>query len=139
MPAPRKLMLPFAHWPYDDQRRWQAAFQCGDLFDENGPGTRLASATRQLRLESHARFLGFLSAKHPKLLKRPPEARIDRRILAEYVAWRRRSCGDTSLAADLCSLGGTLKLIRTPIGPGCCLSPIKLLRPRRRRREDIIW
>jgi integrase/recombinase XerD len=55
--------------------------------------------------------LGFLSAKHPKLLKRSPEARIDRRILAEYVAWRRRSCGDISLAADLGSLRGTLKLI----------------------------
>ena len=41
----------------------------------------------------------------------PPEARIDRRILAEYVAWRRRSCGDISLAADLGSLRGTLKLI----------------------------
>jgi hypothetical protein len=104
-------MLPFAHWPIEDQRRWEAAFQSGDLFDEKGLGTRLAAATRQLRLESHGRFLGFLSAKHPKLLKRPPEARIDRRILAEYVAWRRRSCGDTSLAADLCSLGGTLKLL----------------------------
>jgi integrase/recombinase XerD len=44
-------------------------------------------------------------------LNRPPEARIDRRILAEYVAWRRRSCGDVSLAADLSSLRGTLKLI----------------------------
>jgi len=111
MPAPRKLMLPFAHWPIEDQRRWEAAFQSGDLFDESGPGTRLAAATRQLRLESYGRFLGFLATKHPKLLNRPPEARIDRRILAEYVAWRRRSCGDWSLAADLSSLRGTLKLI----------------------------
>jgi integrase len=104
-------MLPFAHWPIEDRRRWEVAFQSGDLFDESGPGTRLAAATRQLRLESYGRFLGFLSTKHPKLLNRPPEARIDRRILAEYVAWRRRSCGDISLAADLGSLCGTLKLI----------------------------
>src|SRR5262249_42602130 len=70
-----------------------------------------AAATRQLRLESYGRFLGFLSAKHPKHLNRPPEARLDRRILIEYVAWRRKSCGDLSLAADLSSLRGTLKLI----------------------------
>jgi integrase/recombinase XerD len=111
MPVPRKLMLLFAHWPIEDLRRWEAAFQSGDLFDESAPGTRLAAATRQLRLESYGRYLGFLSAKHSKLLKRSPEARIDRRILAEYVAWRRRSCGDISLAADLGSLRGTLKLI----------------------------
>ncbi len=72
MPARRKLMLPFTHWPIEDRRRWEAAFQSGDLFDENGPGTRLAAATRQLRLESYGRFLGFLSAKHPKLMTRPP-------------------------------------------------------------------
>ena len=32
-------------------------------------------------------------------------------MAAEYVAWRRRSCGDISLAADLGSLCGTLKLL----------------------------
>jgi integrase/recombinase XerD len=111
MPARRKLMLPFTRWPIEDRRRWDAAFQSGDLFDESGPGSRLAPATRQLRLESFGRFLGFLSAKHPKFMARSPEKRIDRRVVAEYVAWRRRSCGDVSLAADLGSLRGTLKLI----------------------------
>jgi integrase len=106
-----KLMLPFAQWPIEDRRRWESAFQTGGLFDETGPGTRLAAATRQMRLESYGRFLGFLSATLPKLLNLPPEARLDRQILAEYVAWRRRSCGDISLAADLGSLRGTLKLI----------------------------
>jgi integrase/recombinase XerD len=104
-------MLHFAHWPIEDRRRWEAAFQSADLFDESGPGSRLAPATRQLRLESYGRFLGFLSAKHPKFMARPPEKRLDRRVVAEYVAWRRRSCGDISLAADLSSLRGTLKLI----------------------------
>ena len=90
MPARRKLMLPFTHWPIEDRRRWEAAFQSGDLFDENGAGTRLAAATRHLRLESYGRFLGFLSVKHPKLRTLPPEERIDRRMAAEYVAHRRR-------------------------------------------------
>jgi hypothetical protein len=104
-------MLPFTDWPIEDRLRWEAAFRSGDLFDENGAGARLAAATRQLRLESYGRFLGFLSVKHPKHMALPPEERIDRRIAAEYVAWRRRSCGDISLAADLGSLCGTLKLL----------------------------
>jgi integrase/recombinase XerD len=111
MPSRRKLMLPFTHWPIEDRRRWEAAFQSGNLFDENGAGTRLAAATRHLRLESYGRFLGFLSVKHPKLMTLPPEGRIDRRMAAEYVAHRRRSCGDRSLAADLGSLCSTLKLL----------------------------
>ena len=111
MPGRRKLMLPFTHWPIEDRRRWEVAFQSGDLFDENGAGTRLAAATRHLRLESYGRFLGFLSVKHPKLMTLPPEGRIDRRMAAEYVAHRRRSCGDISLAADLGSLCSTLRLL----------------------------
>jgi hypothetical protein len=47
MSSRRKLMPPFTHWPIEDRRRWEAAFQSGDLFDENGAGTRLAVATRQ--------------------------------------------------------------------------------------------
>jgi integrase len=106
-----KLMLQFTQWPIEDQRLWEAAFQAGDLFDENGPGTHLAAATRQLRLESYGRFLGFLSAKHPRLMTLPAKERIDLRMAAEYVAWRRRSCSELSLAADLGSLRGTLKLL----------------------------
>ena len=88
-----------------------SGIRSGDLFDENGAGTHLAAATRRLRLRSYGRFLGFLSVKHPKLMTRPPEKRIDRRVATEYVTWRRRSCGDISLASDLCSLCGTLKLL----------------------------
>jgi integrase len=111
MPARRKLSLSFPRWPAEDRRRWETAFKSGDLFDENGAGARLAAATRRLRLASYGRFLGFLSAEHPKLMALPPEERINRQIAAEYVAWRRISCGDISLAADLLSLCGTLKLL----------------------------
>jgi len=139
MRSRRKLMLPFTQWPIEDRRRWEAAFQSGDLFDENGAGTRLAAATRRGRLESYGRFLGFLSVKHPNLMTLPPEERIDRRMAAEYVAHRRRSCGDISLAADLGSLCSSLKLLCPHTDcPGCGPPPIESLRPRRRRRENII-
>src|SRR5262249_35795440 len=35
------------------------------------------------------------------LLALRPEARIDPPIVADYVAWRRRSCGDAMVAVDL--------------------------------------
>ena len=50
-----------------------------------------------------------LSTRHR--LTAPPEARIDRSIVAEYVTWRRRSGEVTSLAADLGHLRDALKLI----------------------------
>jgi integrase len=101
-------MLPFPQWPIADRRRWQSAFRSEGLFGESGPGAHLAKATCQLRRESYGRFLGFVAATQPILLARPPEKRINRQIAAEYVTWRRRSCGESSLAADLRL---TLKLI----------------------------
>lgn len=106
-----RMLLQFGSWPEEDRERWQLAFKFEGLFGENGGGTHLAPATRQTRLESYGRFLGFLSVGHPKLLDRSPEKRLDRKKLAEYVAWRRQSCGDISLAADLGSLRSALNLI----------------------------
>lgn len=106
-----QMLLPFVKWPLQDRERWQGAFTIGGLFDENGAGSHLAPATRQTRLESYGRLLGFLAARYPLLLRGAPEKRLDQRKLAEYVAWRRQSCGDVSLAADLGSLRGTLNLI----------------------------
>jgi integrase len=106
-----KLMLRFENWPAEDQSRWRAVFQTGDRFDGDGRGAHLAESTRQVWQESYARFLGFISANHRNLLTLPPEARIDRKIVSEYVMWRRRSCGDMTVAIDLDHLRGALKLI----------------------------
>jgi hypothetical protein len=106
-----KLMLRFAEWPAEDQNRWQAAFKSGDRFDEGGRGAHLAASTRQALCVSHGRFLGFIAANHKDLLPRSPDRRIDRGIVAEYVAWRRRSCGDMTVAIDLGHLRGALRLI----------------------------
>src|ERR1700691_3064573 len=109
MPRGYKIMLSFSDWPAEDQSRWQAALNLADWFDEYR--ANLAPATRQARQDSYGRFLGFISAIHPNRLHAPPEARIDRSIVAEYVLWRKRSCGERSLAADLGLLRGALKLI----------------------------
>jgi integrase/recombinase XerD len=111
MPRGFKLTLPFANWPAEDQNQWEAAFKCGDRFDESGHGAHLAAATRQGLRESYGRFLRFLSANHPDLIILPPEARIDQSLVAEYVSWRKTSCGDVAIAADLGLLRGALTLI----------------------------
>jgi hypothetical protein len=88
---PRKLRIYLDRWPAEDQARWQAAFKTGDRFEGSGPGSHLAEATRRNLWISYGRFLGFISATRPGLLELRPEARVDRLIVAEYVAWRRKS------------------------------------------------
>lgn len=111
MPRGFKLMLTFANWPTEDRNRWEGAFESGDRFDQGGRGAHLATATRQARQESYGRYLRFLSANRPDLIILPPEARIDQSLVAEYVSWRRKSCGDMSIAIDLGHLRGALNLI----------------------------
>ena len=109
MPRKPRIYLPFGSWPAEDQARWQAAFVEGDRFDGSGPGSHLAEATRRNLWISYARFLSFISANRQDLLALRPEARIDARIVADYVAWRR--CGYGMLAVDLDGLRGALRLI----------------------------
>jgi integrase/recombinase XerD len=106
-----RMQLPFQNWPAGDRIRWESAFITGDRFDENGPGAHLAESTRRVWRESYARFLGFISTHRQDLVHLPPNARIDRLVVADYVAWRRKSCGDVTVAIDLDHLRGALKLI----------------------------
>jgi integrase/recombinase XerD len=111
MPRKPRIYLPFDSWPAEDQARWQAAFAEGDRFNGSGPGSHLTEATRRNLWISYARFLGFISANRQDLLELCPAARIDPLIVAEYVAWRRRSCGYGMVAVDLDNLRGALRLI----------------------------
>jgi integrase/recombinase XerD len=106
-----RMRLLFDDWPAEDRKRWESAFKTGDRFDESGPGAHLAESTRRVWRESHARFLGFISTHRQDLMHVTPSARIDRLIVADYVAWRRKSCGEVSIAIDLDHLRGALKLI----------------------------
>jgi integrase len=105
------MHLPFHDWPAEDRTRWESAFKTGDRFDESGPGAHLAESTRRVWQESYARFLGFISTHRQDLIYLPPAARIDRLVVADYVDWRRKCCGDVTVAIDLDHLRGALKLI----------------------------
>ena len=105
------LYLPLSSWPVEDQRRWQAAFRVGDRFDGSGPGSHLAEATRQNLTEGYGRYLRFISTDRSDLLNLRPDERVELRIVADFVEWRRRSCGDEMIAVDLDRLRGALRLI----------------------------
>jgi hypothetical protein len=121
--------------------RWQAAFKTGDRFEGSGPGSHLAEATRRNLWISYARFLSFLSANRPNLLELRPEERVDRLVVAEYVAWRRRSCGEGMVAIDLDGLRGTLRLICPGIDCSWLLTlakRIKAAAPRKPRKYHLV-
>jgi integrase/recombinase XerD len=106
-----RMHLPFEAWPAEDRKRWESAFKTGDRFDESGPGAHLAESSRRVQRESYARFLWFISTHRQDRMHLPPSARIDRLVVADYVTWRRNSCGDVTVAIDLDHLRGALKLI----------------------------
>jgi integrase/recombinase XerD len=107
-----KMQMPYADWPGEDRKRWSAANKCGaDPFDDCGPAAHLAEPSRRALRASYGRFLGFVSAKRPHLLDCPPETRLDRKIIADYVAFRRPSCSESGIAIDLHHLRLALRFI----------------------------
>jgi integrase len=111
MPRAARIYLPFERWPAEDRARWQEVFREGDRFDGSGSGSHLAESTRRNLWISYARFLRFISVNRHDLLDLRPEARIDRVIVAEYVAWRAKSGGYGMAAMDIDGLRGVLRLI----------------------------
>jgi integrase/recombinase XerD len=111
MPRVSKLQLAFANWPDEDRRRWDQAFRPGDLFDENNRGAHLSPATRNGLRVSYAQYLHFVAENHPELSLKPPELRIDRTKLAEYVGLLRQTNRDVSIVTILRHLRLALRLM----------------------------
>src|SRR5437016_5391963 len=98
--TPQK-QVPFKAWPEEDRNRWTAAFKAGDPFDDCGPAAHLADRTRQGLYYRYGCFLGFLMAQHPDVLALPPTERLMPSNMAQYVASRRQSCSERTVAGDL--------------------------------------
>jgi hypothetical protein len=111
MPRVSKLQLPIDQWPPLDKTRWQAAFEVGDIFDDDSPGSHLSAATREALRVNYAQYLKFLSEKHADLLALPPEERINRDIVAEYVNWLRRGQSESTIPISLHHLRLAYRLV----------------------------
>ena len=111
MSSTSKKQLPFREWPADAQQRWEAVFEPGDLFDDANRGAHLAPSTREALRVSFAQYLRFISDHHDELLDCPPEAWINRQLIAEYVSLLRKTNQETSVATSLHHLRLALRLI----------------------------
>jgi hypothetical protein len=141
MPRKPRIYLPFDSWPAEDRARWQAAFKTGDRFDGSGPGSHLAESTRRNLWISYARFLAFLSTDRPDLLELRPEGRVDRLVVADYVAWRRKSSGNGMVSVDLDGLRGASRLICPGVDWSWLLTlakRIKAAAPRKTRKYHLV-
>ena len=106
-----QMQVPFAAWPEEDRNSWTAALKAGDPFDDCGSAAHLADSTRQHLFYRYGCFLGFLTAEYPDLLALPPAERLTPTIIAQYVASRRQSCSERTVASDLRKLRGALSVL----------------------------
>jgi hypothetical protein len=111
MPYVSKKQLSYPQWPEEDRRRWEAAFEPADLFDDDKRGTHLSRATRNALRVSYAQYQRFLSENHADLLTKSPAARLDRSLIAEYVGLMRKTNQDISVVSSLHHLRLALRLI----------------------------
>jgi integrase/recombinase XerD len=97
-----KMQLSYSDWPEEDRSHWDHANKSGaSPFDDCGSAAHLADPTRRALRGSYGRFLGFVSSNQSPLLGCPPEARLNREIITNYVAFRRQSCSESGIAIDL--------------------------------------
>jgi integrase/recombinase XerD len=141
MSSASKQQLPFREWPNDDRHRWEAVFKPGDLFDDTNRGAHLAPSTREALRVSYARYLRFIAEHHHGLLERPPEVRLNRELIAEYVSRLRRTNQESSVVTTLRHLRLALRLICPDVDWAWLLTITKRIAaaaPRRARKHPTV-
>ena len=136
-----KKQLLFREWPDDDQQHWKTIFEPADLFDEAGRGAHLAPSTREALRASYAQYLRFVSDHHSELLDRPPEARIDRQLIAEYASLLRKTNQEPSVVINLRHLRLALRLICPNVDWSWLLTITKRIAavaPRKTRKQPLV-
>jgi integrase len=107
-----RLYLPKSCWPKKDQSLWDAAHKSGtDPFEERGAADHLSKRTRLQFEYVYGKYLAFLSDRHPNLLKRAPDERLNCDIIEDFVQWQPTTCGGVTLAIYLHHLWLSLRYI----------------------------
>jgi integrase/recombinase XerD len=104
--------LPYAEWPKEDLGLWDAAFRKGvGLFDDCGPGAHLSERSQQQLQYAYAKFLKFVSVRHPDQLGCDPDMRMNPDMIEQFVKFQPATCGDVTISIYLYHLGLVLKSI----------------------------
>jgi integrase/recombinase XerD len=97
--------LPQSDWPVEDLKRLGAAFETGDIFDDDRPaGAHLSAATRRHVEFCYARWLRFLAVHEPEALELAAERRITQPRVQAYVL-NMAPLRMTTVASELDGLG----------------------------------
>lgn len=89
--------LSFPSWPAADQKACSACFDSVDIFDD-APGSHLSAATQYGRRAAYGQWLGFLHFLDPESLELTAPDRVTPSRVAEYGAYLRENCRDTTIA-----------------------------------------
>ncbi len=107
-----KLYLEYVKWPAEDRRLWETAFAAGkDVFDDAGPGSRLADRTVVQLQYTYGKFLFFLATNRAELLENSPADRVNATTVEEFVKSQPASCGAITLSIYLYHLWMALKIL----------------------------
>src|SRR5262249_8418673 len=106
-----RKQLPFAEWPQEIRRRWEAAFAKGNFLDDGGPAAHLQPTSRAALKSACGRFLRYLDLEGCEVDAEVPGKHINQKVLTAYVEYRRTSCSDRSIAIELHHLRLALRLI----------------------------
>jgi hypothetical protein len=94
--------LRVADWPPGDWEQLQAAFEPGDIFDDDRPpGAHLSVRTQQGIIMANRRWLGFLRDRDPHALKLPAEQRITFERVKAYVTHMAETTAMMSVATQI--------------------------------------
>jgi integrase/recombinase XerD len=102
--------LPYAEWPEEDRGLWDTAFKKGEgLFDDCGPGAHLSERSQQQLQYAYAKFLKFVSVRHPDRLGCDPAVRVNPDMIEQFVKFQPATCGDVTISIYLYHLWLVLK------------------------------
>ena len=106
-----RVALRLENWPADDQRRWNAAFVRGGLFEEQGVGSHLAARTRVSLLNVYGRWLGILARHDPDALALTAGERTTPERVRLFVTVLRNTNRGRSVASQVRHLRGATSLL----------------------------
>ena len=96
--------------PEEDRGLWDTAFKKGEgLFDDCGPGAHLSERSQQQLQYAYAKFLKFVSVRHPDRLGCDPAVRVNPDMIEQFVKFQPATCGDVTISIYLHHLWLVLK------------------------------
>jgi integrase len=106
--------LAYADWPAEDRRLWEELSREMDVFDEELPISRLSVKKQKAMKYYYGAFLGYLAIHCAERLRLPPEARLDRDLIADYV---QNFLGDNYPGSTLATFIDHLRYVLSAFSP----------------------